>query len=195
MTMRRTIRLLNEISVTKTYNGRGTQVSAMNEEPLKGEKLSPEIMRNMSLSLQGLHLVCLTCGEVMRDTLANAEPADRYAFIQRLEALLENKRPSNILPACLNFISEKSRLAYVRTVYANLYELSAWTFPLLSYSHDLGGGERSKYLSKESLNLLRSGRFGEFADIFHKKLSQDFPWLQKHLAQLGVKDSLEMCRM
>ena len=195
MTMRRTIRLLNEISVTKTYNGRGTQVSTMNEEPLKGEKLSPEIMRNMSLSLQGLHLVCLTCGEVMRDTLANAEPADRYAFIQRLEGLLENKRPSNILPAGLNFISEKSRLAYVRTVYANLYELSAWTFPLLSYSHDLGGGERSKYLSKESLNLLRSGRFGEFADIFHKKLSQDFPWLQKHLAQLGVKDSLEMCRM
>ena len=103
---------------------------------------------------------------------------------------MENKRPSNIIPACLNFISEKSRLTYVRTFYANLYELSAWTFPLLSYSHDLGGGERSKYLSKESLNLLRSGRFGEFADIFHKKLSQDFPWLQKHLAQLGVKNSL-----
>ncbi len=196
MTMRRTIRLLNEISVTKTYNGRGTQVLTINERPRQQEKLSPEIMRNMSLSLQGLHLVCLTCGEVMRDTLANAESADRDAFKERLEGIFENKKHSCILPACLKFIGEKSRLAYVRTVYASLYELSAWTSPLFSYPRSSEEDyESSKYISRESLYLLRAGKFVEFAEIFHKKLAQDLPLLQKHLAQLGANDALEMCRM
>lgn len=125
-TVRRTLSLLEELGITKSYQGKGTMVCI---EPANIDWSRACIKKGFILYMESLQLLSLTIYGISLCTLESVPGEKRDTLKEKLRALRKNRRSCNCFEVYLIFIMEECPLAMVRECYGKLRELLAWGYP------------------------------------------------------------------
>ena len=133
-TVRRTLRLLEELGITKSYQGKGTLVCM---EPASVDLSRADIRNGFILYIESLQLLSLTIYGVSQCTLGSAPKEKRDELRETLRKLRKDKKSCNCFEVYLMFITEECPLAMIRECYGKLRELLAWGYPFTALRLDL----------------------------------------------------------
>lgn len=136
-TIRRSISLLNNIGITKTLNGKGTQVIDTYKESTKPDLSKPAIKKNLIMFFHSLSFITVTCENVAKTTLKFLSEDELYLFEQKLAVQLENKSYFLSLGTCISFIGKMNPFEYIKEVYSKLYVLLLWGYSLKVYRMEM----------------------------------------------------------
>lgn len=125
-TLRRTLSLLEEMGVTRSFQGKGTVVLM---EPVPVDLSKPEIRDGMRLYGESLQLLAMTVSGVSRFTLEKASEEKRRALKEDLKQIREAGRSHYCFNVFLKFVGQECPSALVRECYSGLEELLAWGYP------------------------------------------------------------------
>lgn len=126
MTVRRTLEILEEIGLTKSYHGKGTQVYI---RPVEFDFSKSAIQEGCRFYLDSLQILALTIRNVTLHTWNHAGAKKKTLLLERLSKLLSDQKGSLCFDTCLTFIEKESPLLTVRECYGRLRELLAWGYP------------------------------------------------------------------
>lgn len=170
-TVRRALNILNSVGITRSFQGKGTQIK-MNVSNVDFNR--PEIRDGLRLYLEALQLLKLTIRKVLLFTLLSVLEDERLIFIQNFLELLGHKKSHFCFDICLTLIKEKCPLSTVRECYSKVQELIAWGYPFTIYrlkdkeahAEYFGGMQKAAgYLKKEDF----PGFSGCFEDLYEKE--------------------------
>lgn len=133
-TVRRTLSLLEELGITKSYQGKGTMVCM---EPADMDFSKDGIRNGFILYMESLQLLSLTIYGISLCTLQSAPKEKRVDLKEKLRRLRKDKKSCNCFELYLMFITEECPLAMVRECYGKLRELLAWGYPFTVLRLDL----------------------------------------------------------
>lgn len=133
-TVRRTLNLLEELGITKSYQGKGTMVCM---KPASVDLSRTDIRNGFILYIESLQLLSLTIYGVSQCTLESAPKEKRDELKDKLHELRRYKKSCNCFEVFLRFITEECPLAMIRECYGNLRELLAWGYPFTVLRLDL----------------------------------------------------------
>ena len=129
-TIRRTLALLEELGITRSFQGKGTQVWL---EPGKIDFSKSEIREGMRLYQESLQLLALTIFQVSRLTLGSL-PHRRWENLRKeLEQIRTEKHSFFCFEVFFRFIRKECPLAAVRECYSKLAELVVWGYPFTMF--------------------------------------------------------------
>lgn len=133
-TVRRTLSLLEELGITKSYQGKGTVVCM---EPANMDLTRTGIKKVFVLYMESLQLLSLTIYGISLCTLQSATKEKRNKLKEQLKGLRRGKKSCNCFELYLMFIMEECPLAMIRECYGKLRELLAWGYPFAILRQDL----------------------------------------------------------
>lgn len=133
-TVRRTLSLLEELGITKSYQGKGTMVCM---EPANMDFSRSGIRKGFILYMESLQLLSLTIYGISLCTLQSAPKEKRSELNEKLRKLRKDKKSCNCFELYLMFITEECPLAMIRECYGKLRELLAWGYPFTVLRLDL----------------------------------------------------------
>lgn len=136
-TIRRSISLLNSIGITKTLNGKGTQVIDIYKECIKPDFSKTEIKKNLVMFFHSLSFITLTCENISRTTLESLDEEELHLLEKKLSAQLENKSYFLSIGTCIDFIGKMNPLDGIKEVYSKLYALLLWGYSLKVYRMEI----------------------------------------------------------
>lgn len=125
-TLRRTLSLLSELGVTRSFQGKGTQVLM---KPGSIDFSKAEIKAGMELYGESLQFLALTISSVSRFTLEAVSEKKREALRGELERIRKSSHSCYCFETFLGFIRRECPLAAVRECYGRVEELLAWGYP------------------------------------------------------------------
>lgn len=126
MTVRRALEIMEEIGLTKSHHGKGTQVCIRKAE---FDFSRSAIQEGYKFYLDSLQILSLTIRRVSLHTWNHASAKKRKALLEQCTSLLSHKQCSHCFESCLTFIEKESPLPMVRECYGRLRELLAWGYP------------------------------------------------------------------
>ena len=149
-TLRRTLSLLEEMGVTRSFQGKGTMVLM---EPVSVDLSKPEIRDGMRFYRESLQLLSMTVSGVSRFTLEEASKERRRVLEEELKQIRQAGRSHYCFNVFLHFVVQECPSALVRECYSRLEELLAWGYPFTllrlkkdglntAYEEMVGGMER-----------------------------------------------------
>lgn len=103
MTVRRTLGLLEELGMTRSYHGKGTLVCM---EPADIDLSRSSIREGIRLYVESLQLLHLTVQNIFLCTWESADPAKRAALIRHFLFLQSEEKSYLCFEACLTFIED-----------------------------------------------------------------------------------------
>lgn len=125
-TVRRTLSLLNSLGLTKSYQGKGTQICKI----VRSMDFSrPEIRESMRLYLESLQILALTIRRISYYTLQHTSEEDRRWLEEAFVKMQRKGKSFYSFETCLFFIEEKCPLSIVRECYGKMREMLAWGYP------------------------------------------------------------------
>lgn len=127
-TTRRALDLLEEMGVTRSFQGKGTRVCM---ECARIDLGQPAIQEGLRLCRESLQLLALTIRGVLRGTLEHVAKERRAELAGHLSRSLEAGRSDCCFAVILSFIRRESPLAMVRECYGTLADLVAWAYPFM----------------------------------------------------------------
>lgn len=125
-TVRRTLSLLEELGITKSYQGKGTMV-CMDHANINLS--NPGIKKGFILYMESLQLLNLTIYGISLYTLQSVTRERRDELKEKLKKNRKSKKSSNCFEIYLIFIMKECPSAMVRECYGKLLELLAWGYP------------------------------------------------------------------
>lgn len=128
MTVRRTLGLLEELGMTRSYHGKGTLVCM---EPADIDLSRSSIREGIRLYVESLQLLHLTVQNIFLCTWESADPAKRAALIRHFLFLQSEEKSYLCFEACLTFIEDHCPLSTVRECYGSIKVLMVWKYPLI----------------------------------------------------------------
>lgn len=157
-TVRRTLSLLEELGITKSYQGKGTLVCM---EPAAMDLTRTGIRKGFILYIESLQLLALTIYGISLCTLRSVTREKRLELKEKLGELQKGKRSFGCFELYLMFITEECPFAMVRECYGKLRELLAWGYPFavlrldiknldMWYAETIAGME--EHLEKDDVN-------------------------------------------
>lgn len=127
-TVRRTLSLLEEMGVTKSFQGKGTQVRM---ERIRIDIARSEIQEGLRLCRESLQLLALTIRGVSLNTLEHASEEKRVELADHLYHSLDCGQSYYCFEIMLSFIKRECLLDMVRECYGRLADLVAWGYPFI----------------------------------------------------------------
>ncbi len=125
-TIRRTLLLLEELGITRSHQGKGTQVCM---EPVKMDFSKPEIREGMRMHQESLQILSLTICQVSRFTLESAGQDKWEELRAELKQIQTEKHCYFCFELFFRFIWKNCPLAAIRECYGRLAGLVSWGYP------------------------------------------------------------------
>lgn len=177
MTVRRTLKTLEELGITRSYHGKGTMVCMA---PVEIHFSNSAIREGFLLYRDCLQLLALTCRQTALLTLNSAGPEKVDRLRERYRRLIAEEKSFLWCDAILSFIVSECPLAMVRECYNKLHRLLAWGYPFaLSQAGENG------------LHSMYGKTAGQLLDCLCEESAADFSAL---LEQLFKKEELAVRR-
>ena len=126
MTVRRALEILEELGLTISYHGKGTQVCI---RTVTFDFSKTAIQEGYRFYLESLQILSLTIRKVSLHTWTHAAEEKKELLLDQCVSLLSCKKCFHCFEACLSFIEKESTLPMVRECYGRLRELLAWGYP------------------------------------------------------------------
>ena len=127
-TIRRTLALMEDMGITRSFQGKGTRVCMERVRPDLGKS---EIQEGLRLCREALQLLALTIRGVALHTLEHATAERRATLAGHLRHSLEVGKSYYCFEIILAFVRLNSPLAMVRECYGALSDLVAWGYPFM----------------------------------------------------------------
>lgn len=187
-TMRRTVRLLTELGVVQPINGRGIRIFAIGTQVQEPDFTSPEVRQNLALFYQAFELIIFSCEAVICDTLRSLGSEEKAELRSHLEGYVASSHCQFSLWCILITIAMRNPLKSIREVYAKLYGLFLWGYPLKASLGDFR--EQNKLVlnfTEELILVLKEDAPQKCARLVREQVEQQFSRAEKYLHQHGVK--------
>ncbi|QNM04811.1 GntR family transcriptional regulator [Qiania dongpingensis] len=125
-TVRRVLSLLETFGVTKSFQGKGTQVCM---EPRELDLSRTEIRESLKLYRESLQLLAMTVRDVSLYTLGHTTEEKLTELQAGMSRIFRKKRSYLCFDVYLTFLIKECPLAMVRECYKKLAELVVWGCP------------------------------------------------------------------
>lgn len=170
-TVRRTLRILNSLGVTRSFHGVGTMV-CMRPGPIDFN--DTELREGIRLYRESLQLLALTIWPVSVYTLEAVGKDRRQALLKDYELMRANKKSYTCFEIFLSFVENECPLAVVRECYSKLLELQAFGYPIV-LQRLKGYRVEDEYAAVGSWmeQALREDKITVFADVWKALLEQE----------------------
>ena len=160
-TVRRTLSILEALGVTRSFQGKGTQVFMA---PVEIDFTLPDIREGLRLYRESVQLLALTAGGITQYTLEYVQEGKRKELGDRLMMIQEQKKSYNCFEVILTFIKEECPLAAVRECYGQMAELITWGYPfMLLRLQDKSLDQRYQECVRQQIKLIREGDYAAFS--------------------------------
>lgn len=187
-TVRRTIKVLNQLGAVRSINGKGTRVFRLGDPCETPDFESSVVRRNLSFFVQSYELLVYSCEPVMKDFLAASSPTERKGLLKGLEDNLASGRCDSSFWLCLLSIARYSRLQGIREIYGQIYSLFLWGYPLKASGPQKPLLEQSILCFTESMiRSLKGNDFRGCAEAMKEFVTLYFPATEGYLASNGFR--------
>lgn len=187
-TMRRTIRMLNQIGAAKSINGKGTRVFTIGERCSRPDFTCPVVRRNLSFFIQSFELFFHTYESVSQSFIQSLDEAEREGLIARFE---ENQRTGLCEISIwhyLLFIVKYSHSQAIRQIYGIIYSLFLWGYPLKASLEEAPITEQNGELFTASMiKGLREHDIEHCVSVTKSYIKKQLPMGTEFLIQSGIK--------
>lgn len=186
-TMRRTIRVLNQLGAVRSINGRGTMVFGIGKPCDSPDFTNPAVRRNLAYFFQSFELLVYSCENVLRHCLTAATREEKGRLAGQIEQDLANGRQELSLWRCLLFITKCSHLEGIREIYGRIYSLFLWGYPLRASREsnpDLDAA--TLHFSNRMLLNLTKGNITGCCEAIRQLAAVQFPALEQFLLNQGL---------
>ncbi|MCC0649348.1 GntR family transcriptional regulator [Clostridioides sp. ZZV15-6598] len=186
-TIRRSISLLNDIGITKTLNGKGTQVIDISKEYIKPDFSKSSIKKNLIMFFHSLSFITLTCENISKTTLESLNEDELYLLEKKLSVQLENKSYFLSLGTCIDFIGKMNPLDCIKEIYSKLYALLLWGYSLNVYRMEMPlSHEIFASFIKDILKALKTKDVDLFIKTLKNKLNDEIIIIKEIFSQHDI---------
>lgn len=169
-TVRRSLSILNSMGITRSFQGKGTQIQ-MDIRNIDFKR--QEIQDGLKLYVEVLQLLKLTVKKILLFTLTAATEDARFLFMQEFFRRLDDQSYLCI-ETCITFIKEKCPLSTVRECYGKVQELIVWGYPFTLYRlKDKKLHTEYSGRMQNAAGHLKKEDFAAFADCFEDLYRQE----------------------
>ncbi len=187
-TIRRTIRLLNEIGAVQSVNGKGTRILSLEEQGHEPNFSHPAVRRNLAYFIQAFELLKFSIEGVSRAAFPFLPTAEKNNLISRMETHLQTRRCELVSSELLACISAYCHFAELREVYEKLYRLMLWGAPLIRHRREASDmREMTAQFTKEMISSLKNEDFENCAKLLAGLFAQQYPIAEAYLYRQGMK--------
>ena len=186
ITIRRTIRLLNQLGATCTRNGVGTCVQAVADAATLARLKDLGIDGSLQTFVETLQLLAITSQPVLLFSYPHFSAETRAAIAQALDAPASHASMVALLSACLQAVVRHCPLAAIREIYGKL-TLLLLNGSVLQFS--ASGREPVPHWASISASLfaaLQADDGAAFASAFHTLAEDTHALLKQKLQALGI---------
>ncbi|POP34030.1 hypothetical protein C3B58_04715 [Lactonifactor longoviformis] len=187
-TVRRTIRLLTQLRVTLPISGKGIRISSLGDSTEQPDLTVPAIVRNLALFFQSFELLLYSCENVVRSTLSSLDQEEKSKMISQLKDYLDAEN-CELAPWCI-LISAAMRapLQGFREIYANIYGLALWGYPLkASQGKYPAVDDKAVWLTESLVKYLAADDIESCTAAFKEFVSIALPSIEKYLNLFGIE--------
>lgn len=127
-TVRRTLSLLEEMGVTRSFQGKGVRVCM---ESSRIDFGNSDIQEGLRLFGESLQLLALTIRGIVSYTLSHVSVEKKTALVENLRLSLNQGQSNYCFEIMFAFIKRECPLAMIRECYGALGDLVAWGYPFV----------------------------------------------------------------
>lgn len=179
-TVRRSLSILSSAGLTKSFQGKGTQVLS---EAVQVDIGRPEIQDGLRMYQESLQLLKLTIKNVLLRTLGCAPDIQKQKFAKRFSELVKAEKGYLCIEICLTFIEEECPLSGIKECYRKLRELTAWGYPFAVHRlKDKAYYEAFQKIMEHAAGHLGRDEISGFADCLEMLLQQE----EKNIREIAV---------
>lgn len=186
-TMRRTVKLLNQLGAACSVNGKGTRIFTFEEHGIKADFSCPAIRRNIAYYFQSYEIMLLCCEGVVRTTLAALSKEEKILLSEQLKDHLSTGNCDLTPWSILSCVAVSNPLKAVREVFSKIIGLFLWGHPLRGaeefHDFDLAVSQ----LTEKIIQCLELNDVDQCAAVFKAFFEQEFPLAEQFLKNLGMK--------
>ncbi|MBT9776951.1 GntR family transcriptional regulator [Clostridium sp. MCC353] len=187
-TMRRTVRMLNQIGAAQSINGKGTRVFTIGEQCNWPDFTSPIVRRSLSYFIQSFELLLYTCEDVSDSFIQSLHADEREELVQKLEKDRCDGHSELAIWTYLLFIIKHSRLPALREIYATTYSFFLWGYPLKAAIGSVTDTERrGKKLADSMIRHMKENNPKQFTGAIKEYIHEQFPDGKRFLEQNGIE--------
>lgn len=187
-TIRRTVRLLSQLGVAQSINGRGTRIFSIGPQIQEPDFTSPGVRRNLAFFYQAFELIIYSCETVTQDTLLALTPAEKSELLSQLETYLATGRCELSLWCILITIGMRSPLKTIQEIYRKLYGLFLWGYPLKASNSELSVHDKiAMQFTSTLIATLKTDDAAQSAKLVKALVKQLFPYAERYLYKHGIK--------
>ena len=187
-TMRRTIKMLNQIGATESVNGVGTRVFTVGRRCHVPDFTSPAVRRNLAHFVQSFELIIYSCQQALYHTLQSLTLQEKDRLVAKLRENLRTDKSELTLWHLLICITGGNPLKGVRQIYAKVFGLFLWGYPLkASQDKATDTGQLSIQFTETVIEHLAAGQFSQCAAAMRNLVSVQFIAAEKYLLGCGIK--------
>lgn len=164
-TMRRTIRLLNELGAASSMNGKGTLIYPPEEHGAEPDFSQNAIRRNLAYFIQAFEVVLYTCRGVSFSVLSSLPANSIDTLTAQLELHISTDHCELALWSILLFLVKNSAVKGVKEIYGQLFGLLLWGYPMkIGLSEPIHFSRTCICLTRELLACLRKNDMNKGAE-------------------------------
>ncbi|MSA01521.1 GntR family transcriptional regulator [Lactonifactor sp. BIOML-A3] len=187
ITVRRTIKMLNQLGVTQSINGVGTKILSVEHSMENCDFNQPLIQKRLLNFAQSLQILAMTCAACMKSVLTNPSAVDMWK--KRLAYTKENFRYESVVYASVEIIPRYTQNQTMQQIYEHLVCFLLWGYPLRSMH---GSREEINKFYLPYLNFflekLDSCDWDGLTDVLENLLFYELQFAVTRLDELGVKN-------
>lgn len=187
-TMRRTIKVLNQLGAVRSINGKGTMVFGISVPCDTPDFTDPVVRRNLAFFFQSFELLVYSCEAVLQHCLTNTAQGEKNGLAGQLEQDLAHGGQELALWRCLLFITKHSPLKGIREIYGRIYSLFLWGYPLKA-SHD-GNPALDEAILRFTDTMIQGLKGDDIAGCCQAikiLVTQQFPAAEQYLLNQGLQ--------
>ncbi len=165
ITIRRAVKILNDVGITESINGKGTRVIVGNGSTIEIANLSsPNLKKVLLPYLESVQLILITCKNIVRAFFSMLPEEACQQAINRLQAILASGDYFRTFGVCIDLCIESSQSPSFQEIYRILKYLQFLGYPL----NDLKPND-FRFQDKATKMILKSLERKD-ADLFATKM-------------------------
>ncbi len=185
ITMRRTIKLLNNLGMTESINGRGTKVLSEQESLGKISWQDPQVQKKILSFLYCLQILAVTCRKVSEGILPCLKKSELLDAASRLRIAKEVNRTGLVEVICLDLLLRSEKFLSMRDIYEHLLSHLIWGYPFSYLPPVSSPGAYAESLAKS----LEAGNNRRFSEELEKGLHALFYSSRKKAVSVGIEEA------
>ncbi|MCD2491555.1 GntR family transcriptional regulator [Lacrimispora sp. NSJ-141] len=185
ITMRRTIKLLNDLGMTESINGRGTRVLSEKESLEKVSWLDSQVQKKILSFLRCLQILAITCRKVAEGIIPHLKKPELLDAVSKLRIAKDMNRTGLVEMVCLDLLLCSEKYLSILDIYEHLLSQLIWGYPL-SY---LPPAPSPSIYADGLMESLEAGDSRRFSEELEKSLHALFYFSRKKMVSAGIKEA------